>query len=254
MRFAIALALLTVSCSGGGSSTTPPPTTSPPSPAVAACSIPFETAVLSEGAASAPKSDVADDRRTRRGRVYEQLWKHQARRAPGRRSRAQPSTFGPAATTEDIGQVAVVRDEGDLVLPANRVRPAARGVAFARNGSGGYDVRRSDRAFQSAVGEKIPLGDDDSARLALPFTFPFYAGRYAEAFVNSDGNVTFVTEEHASTDRNVARFLTGPPRIAPVFDDLDPSQARRRVPADRRRCAAAHLVRRAGIRQRRPTG
>ena len=64
-------------------------------------------------------------------------------------------------------------------------------VAFARNGSGGYDVRRSDRSFQSTVGEKIPLGDDDSARVALPFTFPFYAGRYAEAFVNSDGNVTF---------------------------------------------------------------
>ena len=43
-------------------------------------------------------------------------------------------------------------------------------------------------------------------------------------FVNSDGNVTFGLEDHASTDRNVARFLTGPPRIAPLFADLDPSQ------------------------------
>jgi hypothetical protein len=114
--------------------------------------------------------------------------------------------------------------EGDLVLPANPFDLRAIAVAFARNGSGGYDARRSDRQFQTAVGEKIPLGDDDSARVALPFTFPFYAGRYSDVFINSDGNVTFGAEEHARSDRNVARFLTGPPRIAPVFDDLDPSQ------------------------------
>ena len=97
-------------------------------------------------------------------------------------------------------------------------------MGFARNGSGGYDMRRSDRAFQSSVGDRITLQDDDSARVALPFTFPYYAGRYTETFLNSDGNLTFEVEEHASTDRNVARFLTGPPRIAPLFDDLDPSR------------------------------
>src|SRR5499426_4718530 len=191
MRFAVALALLTVSCSGGGSATSPP-TTSPPSPAVAACSIPFETAVLSEGAASAPKSDVVDDRRTRRGRVYEELWKHQA--AAARRAtegRARPSTFSPTATTEDIGQIAVMRDEGDLVLPPNAFDLRSTAFLFARNGSGGYDVRPSTRAFLSSVGDKVPLGDDASTRIPLPFTFPYYAGRYSEAFLNSDGNVTF---------------------------------------------------------------
>ena len=157
MRFAIALALLTVSCSGGGgSSTTPPPTTSAPSPAVAACSVPFETAALSEGGASVPKSDVVDDRRTQRGRVYEQLWKHQA--AAARRAaegRAQPSTFGPTATTEDIGQIAVMRDEGDLVLPPNAFYLLSAAFLFARNGLGGYYVRPSTRAFLSSVGDKV---------------------------------------------------------------------------------------------------
>ena len=170
---------------------------------------------------SPPKPASTDDRRTRRGRTYEELWKHQAAMA----RRRSPASVAPAASAEDIGQVAVVRDDGDLVLPANPYDLRATAVAFARNGSGGYDVRRSDRQFQTAVGEKIPLADDDSARVALPFTFPFYAGRYADAFVNSDGNVTFGAEEHASSDRNVARFLTGPPRIAAVFDDLDPSRA-----------------------------
>ena len=214
--------LATAACGGdGGSSTTPPPTSNPPPSAGGSCAVPIAPAAQ-RVAAPRPKPASADDRRTRRGRVYEQLWKHEAARAARRLS---PAAVAPAATSEDVGQIAVIRDEGDLVLTANAFDLRVTGVAFARNGSGGYDARRSDRTFQSSVGERIPLGDDDSARLTLPFTFPFYAGRYPEAFVNSDGNVTFVVEDHVSTDRNVARFLTGPPRIAAVFDVLDPSQA-----------------------------
>lgn len=217
----LAAALLTISCGGGNTGGTPPPSTPAPPPATGgSCSTPLTSAAITTAPAQ-PKPASTDDRKTRRGRAYEELWKHEAAAA---RRRSTPSSVSPAATAEDIGQIAVVRDEGDLILPANPYDLRALGVAFTRNGAGGYDVRRSDRTFQSAVGEKIPLGDDDSARVALAFTFPYYAGRYADVFVNSDGNVTFGVEEHSSTDRNVARFLTGPPRIAPVFDDLDPSQ------------------------------
>ncbi len=225
MRLAIAIALLTAGCggSGGGSTTTPP--TSPPV-ASTGCTIPFETASLRERAAPVVKPESTGDRKTRRGRVYEELWKHQAALArQGTSDRQRPTSISPAATAEDIGQIAVMRDEGDLVIPANQFDLQSKAFVFSRNGSGGYDVRPSTRSFQSTVGDKISLTDDDSARIALPFTFPFYAGRYSETFVNSDGNITFVSEDHASTDRNVARFLTGPPRIAPAFDDLDPSAA-----------------------------
>jgi hypothetical protein len=218
---AIGMTLLAAACTGG-SSPTPPPTSSPPPPTGGTCSIPIAPPSLTKSRTPLPKPESTADRRTLRGRVYEELWKHQA--ALNRR-RLSPASISPAATAEDIGQVAVIRDQGDLLLPANVFDLRATAVAFARNGTGGYDARRSVRAFQSTVGDKIPLGDDDSAALALPFAFPFYAGRYTDLFVNSDGNITFVTEEHASTDRNVARFLTGPPRIAPAFDDLDPSQA-----------------------------
>jgi hypothetical protein len=217
---AIMATLLMAACGGNAGGTPPPATTVPPPATSSSCSTPLAPAALTSISAQ-PKPASTDDRRTRRGRAYEELWKHQAAIA---RRRSAPASIAPAASAEDIGQVAVVRDEGDLVLPANAFDLRALAVAFARNGSGGYDARRSDRQFQTAVGEKIPLGDDDSARVALPFTFPFYAGRYSDVFVNSDGNVTFGAEEHASSDRNVARFLTGPPRIAPVFDDLDPSQ------------------------------
>ena len=219
----VAIALLITACGGRDSNGTPPPTTPPPSSS-GSCSIPVQALTASAStAARPPKPESTADRRTRRGRVYEELWKHEA--AVERRRRVAPLSFSPASTSEDFGQIAVVRDEGDLILPANAFDLRNVGITFARNGGGGYDARRSDRAFQASVGTKITLQDDDSARLSLPFTFPFYAGRYGETFLNSDGNLTFVDEDHASTDRNVARFLTGPPRIALLFDDLDPSSA-----------------------------
>ena len=218
---AIIATLLIAACGGDPAGTAPPTTTVPPPATTSGCSIPLAPAALTSISAQ-PKPASTSDRRTRRGRAYEELWKHQAAVA---RRRLAPASISPAASAEDIGQVAVVRDEGDLVLPANPFDLRAIAVTFARTGSGGSDARRSDRQVQSAVGEKIPLGDDDSAQVSMPFTFPFYAGRYSNVFVNSDGNVTFGAEEHASSDRNVSRFLTGPPRIAPVFDDLDPSQA-----------------------------
>ena len=159
------------------------------------------------------------DRRTRRGRVYQELWKHEA----AGRTRLGPQAISPQSVAEDIGQIAVVRDEGDIVLPANPYDLRSLSVTFARTGLGGFDLRPSSQSFQSSVGQKLTLNDDDSVAIGLPFAVPFYSGRYTQLFVNSDGNITFVNEDHASTDRDVSRFLTGPPRIALLFDDLDPS-------------------------------
>ena len=171
-------------------------------------------------APAATKAISTSDRQTRRGRVYQELWKHEAAQA-----RAGARTIGPRAVVEDIGQIAVVRDEGDIILPANAYDLRSLSVAFAPAGAGGFDLRPSTRSFQSSVGTKITLGDDDTASVPLPFTVPFYSGRYTSLFVNSDGNITFVSSDTASTDRDVSRFLTGPPRIALLFNDLDPSAA-----------------------------
>lgn len=219
---AAALSTLCAAACGGGSGggTTTPPAT--PAPTTGSCAIPNETQALTGNTARPPKAEAASDRQTRRGRVYEELWKHEA--AVGR-ARTASERSRPASTAQDIGDIAVVRDEGDLILPANPFDLARTALLFARNGSGGYDVRRSDRPFQSSVGSRVALDDDASVAVTLPFSFPLYAASYTQLFLNSDGNVTFGVEDHASTDRNVARFLTGPPRIAPLFDDLDPSSA-----------------------------
>jgi len=57
----------------------------------------------------------------------------------------------------------------------------------------------------------------------VPFAFTFFGRQQTAAVVNSDGNITFGESDTASTARNVSRFLSGPPRIAVFFADLDPS-------------------------------
>jgi hypothetical protein len=214
---AVGTVALAAACSGGGT-TTPNPS---PTPQANTCAVASD-AFNRPADVVQPKATADGDRATRRGRLYEELWKHQA--AVNRR-RLAPATVVPEAIAQDIGQIAVIRDQGDIILPPNAFDLRTARVTFTRNASGGYDVRRSDRQFQTSVGDKLTLGDDDSTVVTLPSPFPFYAGRYGELFVNSDGNVTFGNDDRASTARSVPRFLTGPPRIAPVFDDLDPSRA-----------------------------
>ena len=77
----------------------------------------------------------------------------------------------------------------------------------------------------SAVnGTVLTLADDDSAEVALPFSFPFQGASYDSVFVNSNGNLTFGSGD-ANFFANVPDLLSGPPRIAPLWDDLSPNEA-----------------------------
>jgi hypothetical protein len=72
--------------------------------------------------------------------------------------------------------------------------------------------------------DALDLGDDDFVQVALPFSFPFCGGSYSSVFVNSNGNLTFGS---GSTDftESVLELLGGPPRIALLWDDLNPGAA-----------------------------
>ncbi len=70
------------------------------------------------------------------------------------------------------------------------------------------------------------LGDDDEMLFTFPegFTFPFFGKVYSQVVVNSDGNLTFEEGDgKVGAARTEDRFLSGPPRIAPLFTDMDPS-------------------------------
>lgn len=155
-----------------------------------------------------------------RGRtVLDAIWAH---RIGLERGFVQPSPSRAAA--EDVGEIAVLQDEGDLVLTANLYDLRDVTLRFEPNGAGGYDVRRVGTAtYRAVLGQQVALGDDDTTLLALPFEFPYYDRAHGAAFVNSDGNITFEKGDDASTRRDIARLLGGPPRVAPFLADLDPS-------------------------------
>ncbi len=81
-----------------------------------------------------------------------------------------------------------------------------------------------DAAAAAAGTPLASLGDDDTRMVPLPFSFPFFGQRYTSLYVNSDGNLTFTGGDASSDPRSAGRAISGPPRIFPFFDDLDPSQ------------------------------
>lgn len=134
--------------------------------------------------------------------------------------RARPaSTARPAA---DVNDIAVLEDNGDLILRANPFDLANSGVRFEPNGSS-YVVSAAGSEFRTPLGRAITLGDDDTATQTLAAPLTFYGRRFTSLFINSDGNVTFDEGDNASTARGLARLTGGPPRMAPFFADLDPS-------------------------------
>jgi len=127
-----------------------------------------------------------------------------------------------AAAVSRSGDVAMLVDQGDLIFLPNPLDLQGKGLEFRP----GYTVSRVDRPL-GPEGSALVLGDDDSKEVALPFAFPFFGKTYAKAFVNSDGNLTFEAADNASTARTLARLVSGPPRVAPLLADLDPSSGGR---------------------------
>jgi hypothetical protein len=149
--------------------------------------------------------------------VLHSLWLHAVN------SGRVPQTLDETgANSQDVGDVAVVQDPGDIMAAANRLDLQNLNVKFTRNGSS-YDVSRTNTGFRSTLGNRLTLSDDATSQFTVPFGFSFFGKNETQAFVNSDGNITFEEADTASTDRSVSRFLTGPPRVAPFFSDLDPS-------------------------------
>ena len=151
--------------------------------------------------------------------ILDSIWNHRSAVARGL---LRPLV--PRPLTQDVGEIAVLQDEGDLFRAANLYDLRDVFLRFTPNAAGGYDVARTGSAtYRSPLGTRLTLADDDSAQLALSFPFPFYTATQTAVFVNSDGNITFGEGDNASTPRSVSRLLTGPPRVAPFLADLDPS-------------------------------
>ncbi|HWR51047.1 MAG TPA: hypothetical protein VN428_08070 [Bryobacteraceae bacterium] len=176
---------------------------------------------------------------TYRGRLQEELYRHKrnvahrARLRSGTRS-AGVGTAGVAAgpvyaTRPDAGDIAIVEASDGVVAVPNTFDLNGRTVTFTPSGANAaaYSVSSGPGSYDAQAetgGQKVPdFGDDEAQLLTLPFRFPFFGRQYGDVFINSDGNLTFGAWDTSSSERSLGRFNSGPPRIAALFDDLDPS-------------------------------
>ena len=144
-------------------------------------------------------------------------------------SAAAAAAQRPATAT--VGDLVLMEDADGVVSRRNAFDLLGRIVAFSPLGqqASRYRFAVTANGYDSAAaqaGSKIDgIGDDDSREFTLPFPFPFYGRYQTKMFVNSDGNITFGEPESSSDPRSLDRVTAGPPRIAPLFRDLDPTKA-----------------------------
>jgi len=223
---ALTLALQLPACGGGGSGSpsggSPNPTAAPSgsgsssaNPCTAALAALPAVAAAARLAAPASKTGPLgyDDRDPREFLALHQL-------AGGGVSVAESA----AVAQPRSGDIAILNDNGSLVVGSNNFDLGGVGLRFEPNAQGGYNVAQAAGTFRADLGSRLSLGDDATTEEALAFAFSFYGAARSSVFVNSDGNLSFTRGDDASTDRSLGRVLGGPPRAALFFADLDPTK------------------------------
>lgn len=138
--------------------------------------------------------------------------------------RRGPFELLTAAEGETAGNFALVEADASILVEENAFDLRAVSIAFVPldGEASRYRQQRDGSSVEPGLGQSLSLGDDDGRAVELGFEFPFFGRRARQLFVNSDGNLTFGVRDTASTQRSLARFLAGAPRVALFFNDLNP--------------------------------
>src|SRR5258708_3269756 len=129
-----------------------------------------------------------------------------AEAAQRKKSAAALALRRASAASNDVGNIAVIQDDGTLVVPVNVFNVANRSFLFTPAANGSYTVTSPAAQFDTAsaqAGQKIALDDDDFHLIAFGFAFPYFGQTYSSVFLNSDGNLTFTAGDVEITARDL---------------------------------------------------
>ena len=109
-------------------------------------------------------------------------------------------------------------------LESNNAATDTPDVVHARRGAGGCHGPRTSTSSSTGVEPPgpIPAGDETTTELFPKFPFKFCGESFDSVFVNSNGNLTFGGGDPDGFARVTNAHLTGLPRIAGLWDDLNP--------------------------------
>lgn len=132
---------------------------------------------------------------------------------------------------EIVGNIAVIEDDGSIVMAANDFDLNKSSLLFTPEGNG-YQVSRTSVAFTKDFGtrleqffgiDNLPLRDANNGYSELAFgdaPFPFFGVAYDKFFVSTNGFITF-NQGETSARVSAAALAGDMPRIAPLWADLD---------------------------------
>ena len=126
----------------------------------------------------------------------------------------------PATSDRDVSNIAVLEDDGSLIY--REFDLSGQSLEFQPRGDNTYSVLAVAPQLETDVGSSFVLFDEDARSVSLPFAFPFYSQSWQTMYVNSNGNVSFEKGDRSSLP-TIAAVFAGPPRIAPLWADLDPT-------------------------------
>lgn len=93
-------------------------------------------------------------------------------------------------------------------------------LRFTPNSAGGYDVSEAAFAFESELGERLPVRHgSDAGNPKVDFEFPFYGQVYDEVYVSGFGTLAL---GEPFWEPNMQACCAGAPAIFPLLIDLDP--------------------------------
>jgi hypothetical protein len=147
--------------------------------------------------------------------------------------RASQSVRTRAARTEDRGDLALIEDDGTIIMSPSKFDLKNRAVMFTPDGDG-YRIAREEVDFEKEFGFKMNyfygsngdlLGSSDNGWRDMALIgsgFTFFGVLYDRIYVGSNGYITF-TRGDTGADPSVAALASELPRIAPLWSNLNPT-------------------------------